>query len=549
MSFRRALCAVFLGFVFAFAALTAMAQNAGGVINGRVITEDGLPVSHAIVSLVGVSGRLNQTTVKRETVGDDDGNFQADGLEAIPYLISAWAPGYVPASDGVINPFEVSDERFVHLGELVTIKLRRGGVITGRVTNDAGEPVVGMPVKATRVRDESGRSTSVDVGYAHLWTRTTDDRGVYRIYGLAPGSYIVAAGGSDPSSSRSTPFAGRGTTYYPSSTRDAATLVNVSSGFEATGIDIRYRAERGVAISGKVHGAPGATSTILLRSPTNDETIETVWTNNQNGYAFYGVSNGEYEVIARSDGAASAPRRLTLKDTDVTGVDLTLIPYASITGVIVVETAESQASECKSRKSYAEEIIVRARRDDASERVRGYGIGIPYDKGGFTIPDLKPGRHHIDVELPDETWYLKTMTMTGVKAATDPRAGLTLKSADKLVGLKLTVASGAAMLKGKITPAERLRVHLIPAETEAIDDLLRYVETRADAEGGFTFTNLAPGKYFVLARATPNSQSLRPAAWDPAERQKLRKDAAAANVVIELKPCQRITDYTLRVAK
>src|SRR6266404_317790 len=156
MKFRAKLHTAFLVFVFALPALTAVAQNAGGVITGRVITEDGQPIPHAIVSISGVSGSAKQTHVSRETA-DDDGNFVADGLQAIPYLVSAWAPGYVPASDGaVLNPFELGEARFVLVGEFVTVKLIRGGVITGRVTNDAGEPVIDAPVKATRVRDETG---------------------------------------------------------------------------------------------------------------------------------------------------------------------------------------------------------------------------------------------------------------------------------------------------------------------------------------------------------------------------------------------------------
>jgi hypothetical protein len=584
MKLMAALHAAFLAFVFVLLALTVVAQPADdGIIRGRVITENGQPIPHAIVSVFGVSGRVTQTTVTRETVTDEDGKFMATGLQAIPCLVSAWAPGYVPESDGaVLNPFELTETHFVNVGEMITIRLIRGGVITGRVKNDAGEPVIGVPVKATRIRDETGRSTSVDVDYAYLWTRTTDDLGVYRIYGLAPGSYIVAAGGRDASLTRVTPFAGRTTTYYPSATRDAATLVNVASGLEATGIEIRYRGETGFAISGRIYGVPGTTAItqtstkIFLRSPTSSETIETTSSesnNNQNGYAFYGVPNGEYELVARNDGMdgdnglASTPRRVTVKGADVTRVDLTLAPNATVSGVIVVEKVDSETLGCKNhRESYPEEIIVRARRDDPAEKRErlmpvflGYGVGIPYDKGVFTIHDLKPGRHRIELELPDETWYLKTMAMTGSKLSMGPRDGLTVKAGDKLTGLRLTIAPGAAMLKGKITVAEntklptRLHVHLIPAEAEAIDDVLRFAETSAEADGAFTFTNLAPGKYFVLTRAIPGSEPgdklMRHAAWEPAERQKLRKEAEAANLAIELKPCQQFTGYALRLTK
>src|SRR5260370_827246 len=171
MNFRRALHAASLVFVFALLDLPAVAQQTGGVITGRVITEDGLPVPHALVSISGVTGRLKQSTARRDTVADDDGNFVAEGLEAIPYLVSAWAPGYVPASDdGVLNPFELTEARFVRVGELTTVRLIRGGLITGRVTNDAGEPMIGSPAKAAPVTPVTRAPPSLDFGHSHLWT-------------------------------------------------------------------------------------------------------------------------------------------------------------------------------------------------------------------------------------------------------------------------------------------------------------------------------------------------------------------------------------------
>jgi len=581
MKLTREFQAAFLVCVFALPALSDVAQHTDGVITGRVISEDGQPIPHAMVTIFGVSGSVKQTTIKRETVGDDDGNFRADGLEAIPYLISAWAPGYVPASDsGVLNAIELNEVRFVRLGDFVTVKLIRGGVITGRVTNAAGEPVIGIPVKASRIKDETGRSPGDDVGSAHLRTRLTDDRGVYRIYSLAPGSYIVAAGGGDALSLRPTPFAGRTLTYYPSSTRDRATLVEVSSGAEATGIDIRYRAERGFAISGTIHvastkatGMTKAATEIFLRSPTSGETIETTFSqtiNNQSGYAFYGVANGEYEVIAKNDGmdqensSASTPRRVSVKGTNVTGIDLTLIPNATISGVVVVEDADSKAVQCENhRESYPEQIIVRAKRDDPTEKGEPFlpslladGFGIPDNRSVFTISNLKPARYRIGLELSPESWYLKKMTMAASNPV-DPRTGLTVKPDDKFVGLRLTIAPGAAMLSGGVMATENtklpthLHVHLIPAEPEAIDDVLRFAETSVPADGIFSFTNLAPGKYFVLARVVSGSASdeklLRPAAWDLTELKNLRKEAEAANITVDLKSCQPITGYTLRL--
>ena len=95
----------------------------------------------------------------------------------------------------------------------------------------------------------------------------------------------------------------------------------------------------------------------------------------------------------------------------------------------------------------------------------------------------------------------------------------------------------------------RLRVHLLPAETEAKDDVLRFTEVEAEPSGTFSFEHLAPGKYLLLTRAVPENESpdkpKRPIAWDAAERAKLRKEAETANALVELKTCQRVTDFVL----
>src|SRR5258707_11031447 len=99
MKFKRALHAAFLVFVFALLAIPAVAQQSGGVITGRVITEDGQPIPHAIVSIFGVRGRVKQTTERRKTVADDDGNFVAERSPAIPYFFPGCGPGDFAAAE------------------------------------------------------------------------------------------------------------------------------------------------------------------------------------------------------------------------------------------------------------------------------------------------------------------------------------------------------------------------------------------------------------------------------------------------------------------
>jgi hypothetical protein len=151
--------------------------------------------------------------------------------------------------------------------------------------------------------------------------------------------------------------------------------------------------------------------------------------------------------------------------------------------------------------------------------------------------------------LPSESWYVRSVTSANKPVADAGRGGLALKAGEKLTGLTVTVAEGAAVLKGRVVAASsaRLRVHLIPAEREAAEDALRYAEAVATG-GAFSFANVAPGRYYLLARPEDEIESgpPRPPAWDAEARARLRREAEAANVAVELKPCARVSDFALR---
>src|SRR6185436_6790311 len=116
--------------------------------------------------------------------------------------------------------------RYYRLGDTVRIQLVRGGVITGNVTNAAGEPVIGVSVRASIIRDPQGQVPKTNSLY--FMERQTDDRGIYRIFGLMPGTYIVSAGGLATSQRfQLSPYESDVPTFAPSSTREGASEVTV----------------------------------------------------------------------------------------------------------------------------------------------------------------------------------------------------------------------------------------------------------------------------------------------------------------------------------
>src|SRR5215510_7810599 len=239
-------CLPLLLFSLCFVPLSPEAQT--GVITGRVVTEDGSGLPGVTVTLAPVAAdrRAISGRPQNRTLTDEDGNFKFTGLAPCVYSVTASsAKGYAPSP----VPFsETQDSGYHRIGANVTIIMIKGGAITGRVTNAMGEPVIGVQVNAAMARGAEGSQDRGGSGNP----RVTDDRGVYRIYGLSPGTYVVFTRKSfHPFPS---PYDNDAPTYYPSSTRETAAEVTVTSGGEASGVDIRYRGERGHAVSGSISG-------------------------------------------------------------------------------------------------------------------------------------------------------------------------------------------------------------------------------------------------------------------------------------------------------
>ncbi len=169
---------------------------------------------------------------------------------------------------------------------------------------------------------------------------------------------------------------------------------------------------------------------------------------------------------------------------------------------------------------------------------------------------------------PNENWYVKAITApastsTPARAARSAlqadiaRNGITLKAGEKVAGVIVTIADGASGVSGKVVPATegsrlpaRLRIHLVPAEASAANDVLRYAEAFARSDGSSLLSNIAPGKYWLIARAAPDDEMSdsppSPVARDSNERAKLHHEAMATKNEIEPQPCGRMKDYVLR---
>jgi hypothetical protein len=273
------------------------------------------------------------------------------------------------------------------------------------------------------------------------------------------------------------------------------------------------------------------------------------------------------------DFAVSAPRRVSVRGADVNGVDLKLAPLGSISGRVVIEAPKE---ECKTTERFkVEESLIELKRDDQTPGFSAYelfsmsggptlGSASPEKDGGYMVKSLEAGRYRINADLPDESWYIRSIMQSAAPKPIDvSRAGVALRQGERISGIEVIIAQGAASLSGRVVPfseganegaqlPSRLRVHLIPAEVSAADDVLRYGETMVRGGGSFEFKHIAPGKYFLHTRQVTEKEAsdeqARPLAWDAVERSKLRRAAEAAKNEIELKICDRVKEHVLRLS-
>jgi hypothetical protein len=544
--------------VFAQTQAPAEASKTGS-ITGRVVDQSGQPLPNARISVVPVQGGRPSGN----TNTDREGTFKVTGLDPVPYRVYVEMPAYIRNPDEFENV--PPGGRQYKVGDSVKFVFFKGGVVTGTVTNANGDPVIGIGVRARMTRNDKDQKQTSNTYYRES---TTDDRGVYRIYGLPTGTYIVATGGEgEYSHSPLGAFDSFLPTYAPSaSTRDSAVEISVRAGEETNNVDIAFRGEMGRTVSGSMTGtsvegsfnvnlttvAPAGSQTNLSRhiQPGTSE------------FTFNGVAEGDYYLTAYSysqnrELALTEPKLIRVRGADVEDVELTVTTLGSVSGRVILE--ESKVAEClgKQPPEFKETFIAAWHRDTEATRnlpqfIWSLGTPVSADsQGNFTIRNLVASQYYFVARFPARSWFLKSIAMNARdrKPSNVTRVWTTVKTGDKLSGLIVTLAQGAALFQGQIegeTIPEKLSVYLIPSEREAAVELLRFYGGPV-TQGKFGLYNIAPGRYWILTLpAGENAPSTKMRVPDETEtRARLRRDAEAAKMEIEFKPCQSVTDFKL----
>ena len=250
-------------------------------LSGRIVTDDASarPVRRATVLLS--SGGLS---VPQSVVTNDDGTFVFQALPAGAYALQAQKTAYVPAIYGAKRqgrgpgvPIALTEGQTV---SNVTLRMARGAVITGTVRYLSGRPADNLQIQVTQVQVVNGqRRPNPDVHAA-----STDNRGVYRVFGLAAGDYLVLArsmsfvglfSGSElrqvtaaevqwaqQAGGAPAPARGQSVGYAPiffpgAADVSSATVITIGAGEERGGADFVIAPVPTATVTGQVIGADG----------------------------------------------------------------------------------------------------------------------------------------------------------------------------------------------------------------------------------------------------------------------------------------------------
>ena len=232
------------------------AKTGTAVIRGRVLAADtGQPLRKAFI-------RASSQDVREGRVASTDveGRYELKELPAGRYTLMASKGSFVQLAYGQVRPFEQGKPIEIGDGqtlEKVDFSLPRGGIITGHIVDEFGEPVADAQVAPMRYVNQGGRRRMMPSGRMSM----TNDIGEYRIFGLPPGQYYISAtmrGGGMMMMAQSEDRSGYAPTYYPSTANTAeAQKITIGMGQTLNDINVTLIPTRVSSVTGTVVDTQG----------------------------------------------------------------------------------------------------------------------------------------------------------------------------------------------------------------------------------------------------------------------------------------------------
>jgi protocatechuate 3,4-dioxygenase beta subunit len=508
-------------------------KTGSGRILGRIVALDtGTPIRRAQVRVSGPDIGM------KTALSDADGRYEFRDLPAGRFSLNASKSGYVSVQYGQTRPFESG--RPIELAEKqvldkADIALPRGGVVSGRIVDEFGEPVAEAMVSAMRQTWVGGRRRLVPSGR----TSQTNDLGQYRLYGLPPGEYYVSATLRNAEAmmmfemmaptagpSGSNPASGYAPTYFPGTHSAAdAQKVTVGIGQEAQQTDFALSPVRLAKITGIVIGSDGkpvenAMINVLPASRTGDVGMMMMAasgrTSKDGHFTVNGVAPGDYTLNARSMRIVTPDSGDTMVFTATIGgggdAEFAAMPITvsgdDLSNLVVVTTRGATAAgrivfEGGAKPANVTSIRITAMADPGEGPMMvGGGGGTAKADGTFELKGLAGHRLLRLANLPSG-WMMKSVRVNNVDV-TDTglefRPGDTLSNVEIVASARTTEVNGAVTMTNG-TPLKDYTVIVFSDDPQHWSHpMSRWVAGgRPDQEGQFKIRNLPPGSYYAAA--------------------------------------------------
>jgi protocatechuate 3,4-dioxygenase beta subunit len=536
--------AIFLTLVpaFSFVFITADAQTPqrdnrprSASIGGRV-TIAGKPATNAKITItelnrdegnpfMHVSGSRAGEVYKANT--DADGRYRILNLPEAKYEVQAMLGNCVrekPSPNESLVESVSLDEGAARVD--VDFALVRGGVITGRVTDADGRPMIARVV-SLQIVDEQGRKQEYS-NHINREAFYTDDRGVYRIYGLRAGRYLVSAGGINDNGLM---VAGAGEyqrTWHPGTTSEnQARFIEVKEGGEVASVDIKLGVAKntyealGRAVDDET-GQPVAGASLICVKTKGDEGSFSqfggnIKTDHEGNFRFDGLTAGQYQLsfadyesllTGKGSDYYSEGAKFEIQGGDVSGVEIRAKRGSTISGVVVVEDADPSA------KSALPQTMILAHSMPTSLDGRNDAVFTPGmlptfsrigSDGSFLIKGVRPGKVTLNSQsVTDRLLIIARIERDGA----DVTDGIVITGRENVSGVRIILGKGSCVIRGQAQVTGGALPEgwqmTVMASSERDGGTNGFVgQAEVDNKGRFVIEGLLPGEYQLVLMARP----------------------------------------------
>jgi hypothetical protein len=543
------------------------ASVATGTVSGRVTTSDGKPVVNINVALMPADNAPESKATGRATT-DADGRYRIPNVPAGRYRLQTLAPVYVSPEDrsaGFFNGGKIVTVGVNETVEDIDVTLVRGGVITGRVTNAEGKPVIAERVTITNANQPNARGAGAWVVSPYEFE--TDDRGIYRVYGVPPGRYLVSVGqdrdggmvivGPAP--------AQYARTFHPNAPDAAqAKPVEVAAGGEAANVDISIAdAPKSYEARGKIvdeSGNPVAGIRYGQGALRGDARAVGAWgsdgsaTNADGEFVVRNLMPGRYAVFAIENFSANAldvysdAVQFEITDSNVSGLIVKVHRGASLSGTVTIEGTTDRAvlSRITEIAIYANVRPAPGATVAAGEVSAPSFVSVRVNADGtFRLKGLRPGR--LVINFQNFNSNARGFMLLGIqRGGADASAGIDVTEGEQVTGVRVRLGYGTGVVRGQIDLRDGGQSVVLP-EGVRMTVVARRVAaggtspsptvtgSEVDSRGRFVLEGLIGGEYELMVNAymmRPQSGAAPVRRFVPVRQTIVITDGGETNVTI-----------------